>query len=240
VIPQETLGTARIPGQAGAIQLCRHDRDFSIRVQGIELMTSREHGSEEVLAELALACLPSTDNARVLVGGLGMGFTLARTLQLVGTAAQVEVVELVPEVISWNREWLGELTGHPLSDRRVSALAGDVLQRIRSANADYDAILLDVDNGPVGLTRPANDRLYDRAGLAAAGIALRPGGVLAIWSSTPHPQFAKRLRSAGYEAREERVRARLTRGPHRTIWIATARRWGSRRRNQRGPSTPSG
>jgi len=229
VIPEETLGTARIPGQAGEIQLCRHDRDFTFRVRGIELMTSREHGSEELLAERALARVPSTDSARVLVGGLGMGFTLARTLQLVGAAARVEVVELVPEVISWNREWLGELTGHPLSDRRVTALTGDVLQRIRRANADYDAILLDVDNGPEALTRPANDRLYDRTGLLAAGVALRPGGVLAIWSSTSDPRFAKRLRSAGYAAREERVRARLTRGPQRTIWIATARPRGSRR-----------
>jgi len=232
VIPEETLGTAPIPGQSGAIQLCRHDRDFSFRVHGVELMTSREHGSEELLAELALACLPSTAGARVLVGGLGMGFTLARTLRLVGAAARVEVVELVPEVISWNREWLGELTGHPLSDGRVTARTGDVLQRIRSANADYDAILLDVDNGPEGLTRSANDRLYDRAGLVAAGVALRPGGVLAIWSSTSHPRFAKRLRSAGYESREERVRARLSRGPHRTIWIATARSRTSRRRSR--------
>jgi spermidine synthase len=232
VIPQETLGTAQIPGQAGAIQLCRHDRDFSFRVHGTELMTSREHGSEELLAELALASLPSTDSIRVLVGGLGMGFTLARALQLVGAAARVEVVELVPEVISWNREWLGELNGHPLSDPRVTALTGDVLQRIRNAKADYDAILLDVDNGPEGLTRPANDRLYDVAGLAAARVALRPGGVLAIWASTSDARFAKRLRSAGYESREEGVRARLNRGPHRTIWIATARPRGSRRRSR--------
>lgn len=149
-----------------------------------------------------------------------MGFTLAKVLSLVGARAEVEVVELVPEVIAWNREWLGALNGHPLRDARVKALTGDVVQHIRGAHADYDAVLLDVDNGPVGLTSDANDRLYDRTGLAAAAVALRPGGVLAIWSSTSHASFAGLLRSVGYDVSAERVRARRTKGGYRTIWIA--------------------
>jgi spermidine synthase len=220
MIPREVLGTAEVPGQAGVMRLCRHDGDYTIDVHGIELMSSRVHGSEELLAELALAGLPGSGSARILVGGLGMGFTLARTLELVGLGARVEVVELIPELIAWNREWLGELRGHPLRDPRVTVLRGDVVQRIREAEAEYDAILLDVDNGPEGLTRDANARLYDRGGLIAARAALRPGGVLAIWSAAPQTSFTRRLERAGYGVREERVRARRSRGAHRTIWIA--------------------
>lgn len=223
MIPQELLGTAQVPGQPGELRLYRHDRDFVFRVHGSELMTSRVHGSEELLAELALACLPSASTARVLVGGLGMGFTLARVLGLVGARALVEVVELVPEVVTWNREWLGDLNGHPLRDARVTVLEGDVARRIRDARSDYDVILLDVDNGPEGLTRDANDWLYSRAGLTAARAALRPGGVLAIWSSANHPWFTDRIRRAGFEVSEQRVRARRTKGARRTIWLATRR-----------------
>lgn len=215
------MGTAHVPGQTGDLQLYRHDRDFTFRVRGVELMSSREHGSEELLAELALARLPSTDSARVLVGGLGMGFTLARVLQLVGAAAAVEVVELVPEVVTWNREWLGDLNGHPLRDARVTVIEGDVARHIRDARSKYDAILLDVDNGPEGLMRETNDRLYSGRGLIAAGVALRPGGVMAIWSAANHPWFKGRISRAGFDVSEERVRARRTKGARRTIWVAT-------------------
>lgn len=220
VIPQELLGTANVPGQDGELKLYRHDRDFIFRVNGAELMTSRAHGSEELLAELALARLPEMGAARVLVGGLGMGFTLAKVLSLVGDNAVVDVVELVPEVVAWNREWLGELNGHPLGDPRVRLIEGDVVPRIRGAKADYDAILLDVDNGPEGLTRESNDRLYNRRGLSSARTALRRGGVLAIWSSANHPWFTKRIASCGLEVSEERVRARRAKGARRTIWVA--------------------
>jgi len=221
VIPQELLAVAQIPDQGGELRLYRHDRDFTFRVHGTELMTSRVHGSEELLAELALARLPNTSASRVLVGGLGMGFTLAKVLSLVGPGARVEVVELVPEVVAWNREWLGDLNGHPLRDERVGVDEGDVVPRIRAARSAYDAILLDVDNGPEGLTRKTNDRLYSRNGLIAARNALRPGGVLAIWSAAHHPWFTARIRRAGFEVTEKQVRARRHKGARRTIWVAT-------------------
>ena len=223
VIPQELLDTAQVPGQVGELQLYRHDGDFILRVRGTDLMSSRVHGSEELLAELALDRLPGSGSARVLVGGLGMGFTLARVLDLVGTEAWVDVVELVPKVVAWNREWLGELNGHPLRDPRVTVIEGDVAQHIRDANSSYDTILLDVDNGPEGLTRDANDWLYDHRGLTTAGDALRPGGVLAIWSAAYHPWFSDRLRAAGFEVLEQPVRARRTKGARRTIWLASRR-----------------
>ena len=173
MIPRELLDTAQIPGQAGEMQLYRHDGDFIFRVHGADLMTSRVHGSEELLAELALARLADADvgNARVLVGGLGMGFTLASVLGLVGDEARVEVIELIPEVLAWNRQWLGELAGHPLRDARVSVRQGDVVRCIREAGSDYDAILLDVDNGPEALTREGNNRFYSARGLSAARAA---------------------------------------------------------------------
>jgi len=221
MIPRELLDQARIPGQTGEIQLYRHGRDFSLEVHGIELMRSREHGSEELLAELALSGLARADPSRVLIGGLGMGFTLARALELVGDAVRIEVVELVPEIVTWNRRWFGDLNGRPLDDPRVAALTGDVAHRIREADALYDAILLDVDNGPEALTSDTNDRLYDRPGLIAARTALRHGGVLAIWSAAPDDSFTSRLERAGFGVQEHRVRARRTRGARRTIWVAT-------------------
>jgi spermidine synthase len=220
LIEHELLGTAQIPGQTGELHLYRHDGDFTFRVRGIELMSSRVHGSEELLAELALRRLLDTHRARVLIGGLGMGFTLARVLCLVGDAAEVEVAELVPEVVDWNRRWIGQCNGHPLRDRRVQLIEGDVAPCIRGARGAYDAILLDVDNGPEGLVLEANDWLYSETGLAAAGAALRPGGVLAVWSSSAHPWFTDRLQDTGFAVAERRVRARRTRGPRRTIWLA--------------------
>ena len=218
--PQELLATAEVPGQRGALELYRHDQAFIMRVRGTELMTSRVHGSEEILAELALAQISNQESPRVLVGGLGMGFTLAAVLGIVGKGAKVHVVELVPEVLEWNQKWIGAINDHPEADPRVSVEIADVVGYIRSVHGTYDTILLDVDNGPEGLTRSENDGLYDEAGLKAARAALRPGGVLAIWSSTDHPTFATRLRRVGFKVTEEHCRARRTKGPRRTIWLA--------------------
>ena len=221
MIPRELLATAHIPDQGGELQLYRHDGDYIFRIHGADLMTSRVHGSEELLAELALARLADAGDARVLVGGLGMGFTLATVLRLVGAEARVEVLELIPEVLAWNHEWLGELNGHPVRDARVSVRQGDVGRCIRESRAAYDAILLDVDNGPEALTREGNSRLYSARGLAAARNALRPGGVLAIWSATNLPWFTDRLRAARFEVSVERVRARRDKGARQTIWLAS-------------------
>lgn len=233
MIPHELLGTAAVPGPRGEpgprdeLKLYRHDGDFTLRIGRHELMSSRVHGSEQVLAEVALQRLPPGSPVRVLVGGLGMGFTLARALALLPATATVVVAEIVPEVVAWNRQWLGALTGHPLDDARVQVYEGDVAALLAAPGTAFDAILLDVDNGPEGLTRATNDELYAARGLAVAVAALRPAGVLAVWSSAPHPQFASRLRAAGLSVDEVRTKARRTRGPVRTIWVA--QRVGQRR-----------
>lgn len=223
MIAQQLVGKARIPGHHAELHCYRHDRDFYYRIDGVELMSTRVFGSEEALAELALQRLHPRTATRVLVGGLGMGFTLARTLALVGSDAVVEVAELVPEVVTWNRELLGEFARHPLRDPRTRVVVGDVGEVLAASAAIYDAVLLDVDNGPAALSRPGNDRLYGAHGLAAARAALRPGGVLAVWSSGADPAFAASLRRAGFLVTEHRVRARRTRGPRRTIWVCSVR-----------------
>lgn len=222
MLPHELLGTATVPGHRGELRLYRHDGDYTLRIDRHELMSSRVFGSEEVLAEAALQKQKQRPNPapRILLGGLGMGFTLARTLALVPDAAEVVVAELVPEVVRWNEQWLGDLTGRPLADARVRVEVGDVAAVLRAPGAGFDAILLDVDNGPEGLTAAANDGLYAASGLRTAKAALRPEGVLAVWSSAPDRAFSMRLRQAGFAVEEVRVRARRTRGPVRTIWVA--------------------
>lgn len=201
----------------------RHDRDFAIRIDGVELMTSRVHGSEEAMAELAIARLGQRTAPRVLVGGLGMGFTLARTLALLPEGAVVEVAELVPEIVQWNRELFGHLAGDPLCDARAKVLVQDVRERIAGVNGLYDVVLLDVDNGPEGLTRRGNDQIYSEKGLRKLFSAMRPSGVAAVWSSRPDDRFEPRFRSAGFLVEEHRVRARRTKGPVRTIWTGVRR-----------------
>ena len=223
MIPRELVASAPVPGHRGVLHCYRHDRDFSLWLDRTELMSSRVHESEQMLADVALAALGPRPAARVLVGGLGMGFTLAQVLRAVDADAVVEVVELVPEVVEWNRGMLADLAGRPLQDARVCVSTGDVAEAILAANARYDVVLLDVDNGPEALVHPGNQRLYGGGGLAAARAALRPGGVLAVWSSADSPPFAHRLRCAGFQVTTHHTRARGRKGPRRTLWTAVRR-----------------
>jgi spermidine synthase len=222
----ELLDSAPIPGNGGEMKLFRHGDDFSIRVSGNraggggELMNSRMHGSEDKLAELACARIAGRVAPRVLVGGLGMGFTLAAALRYLGADAEVTVAELVPAVIAWNRGPLGACAGNPLDDARTRVHEGDVAGVLRTQRDAFDAILLDVDNGPEGLTHKANDWLYSPEGLKAAQAALRAGGVLAVWSAGPDPRFTLRLRKCGYRVEEKNVRAHGNKGARHLIWFA--------------------
>ena len=221
MIPWELLGSAQPSGDGPELRLYKRGEEFSIRVNGCELMNSRVHGSEVALAELACASLAGNPCPRVLIGGLGMGFTTAAALRLLGAEGQVVVAELVPAVVEWNRGPLAALAGNPLQDVRVTVREVDVAQILKEERRAYDAILLDVDNGPEGLTRKCNDWLYARAGLDAAFAALRPAGVLAVWSAGADEAFCKRLCQAGFQVDETRVRARGPRGGSRhTIWLA--------------------
>ncbi len=225
MIPWELIGVAVLPGDGGELRLTRRGMEFSLRLEGYELMNSRAHASEDALAELACAKLVNVKIARVLVGGLGMGFTAAAALRLLGPKAQVVVAELSPDVIEWNTTGpLSEVAGHPTEDRRTKVVEADVADMIHGAKEAWDAMLLDVDNSPEGLTRTANDRLYSPDGLAAAMRALRPGGVLAVWSAAPSKPFTKRLKQAGFQVSETIVRARTSggggRGGQHTIWLA--------------------
>ena len=183
-------------------------------------MNSRMHGSEDALAEQTCARLKGCANPRLLIGGLGMGFTLSAALQHVGEQGQVVVAELVPAVIEWNRGPLGEHAGYPVEDPRVTVHEGDVARIIKTEKKAYDAILLDVDNGPEGLTRKKNNWLYSMNGLICAYEALRPQGVLAVWSAGPAVDFLQRLRKVGFKVDEVRVRAHGNKGARHVIWFA--------------------
>jgi spermidine synthase len=222
MIPWEKIDTARIPGSDSELRLMRRGREFSIKLGANELMNSRLSGSEAALATLAAKRIEQVANPRVLIGGLGMGFTLRAALGVFGSKAQIVQAELVPAVVAWARGPMAEIFGDSLGDPRVNIREGDVAEIIRSHRGAFDAILLDVDNGPEGLTRKGNDALYSSAGLKAAHTALQPGGVLAVWSSGPNPAFAKRLRSAGFDVKEVNIRATGRGGGARhVIWIAT-------------------
>jgi len=221
MIPWELLDKALVPGNSKELRLYRRGREFSIRVHGCELMNSRAHGSEDALAELACARVADRPRPRVLIGGLGMGYTLASALRRLGASARVVVAELVPEVVQWNRGPLADLAGHPLQDTRVTVREVDVARILQAEHQAYDAILLDVDNGPDGLSLQSNNWLYSLAGLDAAFAALKPEGVLAVWSASPDRSFTRRLRQAGFAVDEVPVRARGQRGGGwHTIWIA--------------------
>lgn len=216
------IDTAQIPGAGGELRLFADGDHFSIKIAGGgDLMSTRMHGSEDALAHIACARIAGVAGPSVLIGGLGMGFTLAAALNRLGAQARVVVAELVPGVVRWNRGPLGEHAGRPLDDPRVEVREADVLAIIRSQAAAWDAILLDVDNGPGGLTQVDNDRIYAPAGLAAARAALRPNGVLAVWSAHADRKFSERLRQAGFGVEEVPVRAHGNKGARHLIWLAT-------------------
>jgi spermidine synthase len=222
MIPWEKLDTAGVPGTDDELRLMRRGREFSIMLGTNELMNSRLSGSEAALATLAAKKIEKVAKPHMLIGGLGMGFTLRAALAVLGSKAQIVVAELVPSVVAWARGPMAEIFGDSLSDARVSIREADVSEIIRAHHLKFDAILLDVDNGPEGLTRKANDALYSPAGLDAARAALRPGGVLAVWSSGPNAPFTKRIRAAGFDVNEVNIRATGRGGGARhVIWIAT-------------------
>jgi spermidine synthase len=222
MIPWLQIDTARVPGADVELRLMRRGADFSMMLGPNELMNSRLSGSEEALATLACRRIEAVKRPNLLIGGLGMGFTLRAALAVLGTDAGITVAELVPAVITWARGPMASIFAESLNDPRASILNADVIEVIRSHASAFDAILLDVDNGPEGLIRKANDALYDLKGLKAIRRALRPGGVLAVWSSGPNPAFSKRLRDAGFDVNEVAVRATAKRsGARHVIWFAT-------------------
>ena len=222
MIPWQLLDSAQVPGDGGELRLYQRGKEFSIRADRSELMNSSAHGSEDALAEFACEKITTRLRPCILIGGLGMGYTLAATLHLLGAGSRVVIAELVPAVVRWNRGPLAPLAGHPLQDRRVIVRETDVADILREERGAYHAIVLDVDNGPEGLTRNANDWLYSQAGLQAAFAALRTGGMLVVWSAHPDRAFNRRLRQCGFSVDERSVRARGSRGgAHHTIWIAT-------------------
>lgn len=214
------LGTAPVPG-GGELRLMRRGSEYSIMIGGNELMNSRLSGSEEALATLAAERIGPRTAPRVLIGGLGMGFTLRAALASLASDASVTVAELVPGVVDWARGPMADVFGETLSDPRVAVAVEDVAETIDRARGVYDAVLLDVDNGPDGLTRSGNDRLYGPAGLAASLRALSPGGVLGIWSQGADPAFTARLGRAGFQVDEMRVKAGRGRGTKHVLWFAT-------------------
>ena len=193
---------------------------YAMRVDGQELMNSGSHGSEERLAVHGCADLANRPGARVLIGGLGMGYTARAALDVLASDAEVVVVEVVSAVVRWNREVLGHLAGEPLADRRLSVVEADVVDVIAQAAAAYDAILLDIDNGPTALTTFTNRRLYSIEGLQSAWKALRPGGVLAVWSTFQDAMFTARLQAAGFDATAKRVLAGDGTPRRHVIWLA--------------------
>jgi spermidine synthase len=219
LIPWEELDRAAVPGDGGELRLMRRGQEYSIMAGPIELMNSRLSGSEEALATLAHERLAGVAAPRVLIGGLGMGFTLRTALAVFGPKTRIVVAELVPAVIAWARGPLAGLHGDSLDDMRTDLREGDVAALI--AEGGWDAVLLDVDNGPRGLSRPGNDGLYSPRGLAEAKRALNPGGLLAVWSSVRDSDFTRRLIQAGFGVEEIGVRAHRGRGARHVIWVAT-------------------
>ena len=215
------LASAIVPGDGGELRLMQRGTEYSIMSGSIELMNSRLSGSEQALATLVCDRLERRPASHILIGGFGMGFTLRAALENLGPKARVTVGELVPAVIDWARGPMAHISGECLKDPRLTVREGDVGDLIASAERAYDAILLDVDNGPEGLSRPANDRLYGAEGLADARRALTPGGILAVWSSSPDRNFTRRLTKAGFKVEEVPVRATGKRGARHVIWLAT-------------------
>ena len=221
MIPWTLLDSAHPPGDRVLLSLYQRDSEFSIKAGNDVLMNSRAYGSEVALAELACQRISKPLRARVLIGGLGMGYTVRSALNGLGANAQVVVAELVPDVVHWNRGFLAHLADSPLDDNRVTIHESNVAEMIKTAKGGYNAILLDVDNGPQALTLKDNDWLYSLGGLETTFAALQPKGVLAIWSSGSDAAFAKRLGQAGFDVDEVRVRGRVGgKGAQNMVWIA--------------------
>lgn len=221
MIPRIEIATAQIP-DGGRLRLMRRGAEFSIMLDGNELMNNRLSGSEEALATLSIDRLGAVARPHLLIGGLGMGFTLRAALGRLDPTARVTVVELVPAIVEWARGPLSDTFGGCLDDARVDVVEADVGDVLGTARSNYDAILLDVDNGPDGLTKGSNDRLYGPVGLSTARTALKPGGLLAVWSAHPDSGFSRRLRDAGFAVETHQIRARRNKGARHTIWIASA------------------
>ncbi|RDJ22902.1 hypothetical protein DWF00_05930 [Bosea caraganae] len=221
MIPWSLLDTAKLPDGSGELRLKQRGSEFSIMLGTNELMNSRLSGSEEALATLVRERLSERPKPRILIGGLGMGFTLRAALAAWGTDARIEIAELMPAVVAWARGPMAVVFGDCLDDPRVTITVADVAGVIRAAPGAYDAVLLDVDNGPEAMTIAANDALYDDGGLGQAKAALRPGGILAVWSQGPDRRFTQRLRRAGFAVEEVMVRANKGRsGARHVIWLA--------------------
>ena len=222
MIPWLQIDTTRVPGADVELRLMRRGAEFSMMLGQNELMNSRLSGSEEALATLACRRIDGVKRPHLLIGGLGMGFTLRAALAVLDAQARITVAELVPAVIAWARGPMADIFGDSLTDPRADIRAADVVEIIKASTSAFDAILLDVDNGPEALIRKANDALYDLKGLQSIRRALRPGGILAVWSSGPNPAFSKRLGAADFEVNEVGLRATTMRsGAHHVIWFAT-------------------
>jgi spermidine synthase len=230
------LDRADVP-DGGELRLYQRGGHFMIRAAGTELMASHNYSSEEALASLACEHVGGLPRARLLVGGLGMGYTLASALRQLRTDAEVVVAELVPDVVRWNRQHLGHLAAFPLEDERVTLHQGDVAGLVRDSRDEFDAILLDVDNGPEGLTRVKNDWLYGREGLRHARHALRPNGILAVWSAGDDDTFSARLIDAGFGIEVCRGSEHYARRSSHVIWLATPSRVRQPNRPQRRGSS---
>ena len=245
--PWNVIGRTRTP-DGSELTLSHHSSEYIIRLDGQSLMSSRMHASEEALAVLGCRHARMLARPRVLVGGLGMGFTLRAALDVLPQSAFVQVVELIPAVVEWNQGPLGTLAGHPLADPRVRIEQGDVVGTMRSSQCRFDIALLDVDNGPVALTVSSNAGLYDCQGVAVARASLRPGGVLAVWSPRDDRAFERRLRAAAFSVQRTHVSGRLNKGhPRHTVVVARngdapsrMTRHGVEIRNARGFRDPRG
>jgi len=213
------LAQTTVEGEAYDMRLYQRGDEFSIKTGYSELMNSRMHSSEDLLAKLGCRALKQGQKSRVLIGGLGMGYTLAAALKHAPDDAEIIVAELVPAVIEWNRTYLSHLANHPLKDKRVTVYEGDVGVLMRQDNMGFAAILLDVDNGPDGLTRQENGALYSAKGLKSAKAALRPHGILGVWSAFPEPRFTKKMKQAGFQTEEVACRAHGQRGSKHIVWL---------------------
>ena len=218
--PTIKLATARTP-DGGEMQLYQHDRDFSIKINGLELMNSRQHASEQELARLGCAHLSNRKAPCVLIGGLGMGYTLRQALDILDPDATVVVSELLTAVVDWNRKYLGELNGQALEDIRTEIITGDIFQLLSQSSDRFDAILLDIDNGPNAMTDSGNQRLYSPDGIQACRRALRKQGCLAIWSTVPSKVFEQVLMSCGFQVQRYRVKTYPgSKSKQLFIWVA--------------------